>query len=395
MDLEIERKKLLKEFDILDTANEEMFDNVTETASKVCNMPIAMITLLDDKKHFFKSKIGIDITETSIENSFCKVAIEKSNEILIVEDATIDERFKKNPMVVGLPDIVSYYGVPLVSQSGIAYGTLCVIDTQKNKLSENQIEILTKLAKTVENLINLRSKGKFFDAYQIKIERYSKNMEDFTYMAVHDLKAPLRGIDSFVKMLEKKHKEIWDEKDEKYISFILQCTKKMYNLIQDLLEYSKRTTDKSNFVEFDLKELINEIFSTSTFEIKEPKPILICEEMPMIFSSKIAFTAIFNNLIINGLKYQEDNQIPKIEIKSIDDELNWIFTISDNGIGIESAYFEEIFKPLVRLHGNLKYEGTGLGLAICKKIIEDLNGQITVDSVLGESSTFTLKIPKS
>lgn len=395
MDLEIERKKLLKEFDILDTANEEMFDNVTETASKVCNMPIAMITLLDDKKHFFKSKIGIDITETSIENSFCKVAIEKSNEILIVEDATIDERFKKNPMVVGLPDIVSYYGVPLVSQSGIAYGTLCVIDTQKNKLSENQIEILTKLAKTVENLINLRSKGKFFDAYQIKIERYSKNMEDFTYMAVHDLKAPLRGIDSFVKMLEKKHKEIWDEKDEKYISFILQSTKKMYNLIQDLLEYSKRTTDKSNFVEFDLKELINEIFSTSTFEIKEPKPILICEEMPMIFSSKIAFTTIFNNLISNGLKYQEDNQIPKIEIKSIDDELNWIFTISDNGIGIESAYFEEIFKPLVRLHGNLKYEGTGLGLAICKKIIEDLNGQITVDSVLGESSTFTLKIPKS
>ncbi|NCT10605.1 MAG: GAF domain-containing protein [Flavobacteriia bacterium] len=395
MDLEIERKKLLIEFDILDTKTEEMFDNITEIASKICETPIAMITLIDDKKQFFKSKIGINTYRTSIEHSFCKVAIEKSDKIFIVEDATIDERFKKNPMVVGSPNIVSYYGVPLVSKSGIAYGTLCVFDNQINTLSENQIEILIRLAKTVENLINLRSKSKFLDAYQLKIERYSKNMEDFTYMAVHDLKAPLRGIDSFVKMLEKKHKEIWDEKDEKYISFILQSTTKMFNLIQDLLEYSKRTTDKSNFEEFDLKALIDDIFDNTTFEIKHKNPILTCQEMPILFSSKIAFTVIFNNLINNGLKYQPDNQIPKIDIKSIKDEMNWIFTISDNGIGIESDYFDEIFKPLTRLHGNSKYEGTGLGLAICKKIIEDLNGHITVDSVLGEGTTFTLKIPKN
>lgn len=394
MNSEIERIRALIELDILDTEPEKMFDDITEIASTVCKMPIALISLLDINRQYFKSKVGLDLTETPIEQSFCKIAVTTPDDIFIVEDARLDIRFKDNPLVNEYPNIVSYYGVPLHSKARIAYGTLCVIDKKVKKLTKEQKDILIKLSKQIEYLIELRINNKLLNDYQAKIENYSKDMEEFAYLAAHDLKAPVRAIDSFIKLLDKKHEKLWDEKDKKYLSFIHQSSIKMNNLIQDLLEYSKSTMDIKKLEHIDLNELIVGIFNDLTPEIMERKPVLICNDMPVVFSSRIALTIIFNNLINNALKYQKEGQNPVVEIKLVDDYTHWIFTVKDKGIGIDSEYFEQIFKPFRRLHTNSEFQGNGLGLAACKKIVQNLNGQIMVDSVLDEGTIFTVKIPK-
>lgn len=390
---DIERQKALIELNLLDTASEKMFDDITELASKICKTPVALITVLDIHKQLFKSRFGISITEAPIEQAFCKLAIEKPDEIFIVEDARKDDRFIENPLVYENPKIVSYYGVPLESKSGVALGTLCVIDYEVKILTEEQKEMLVILSKHVEYLIELRAKTKLVNEYQVKIEQYSKDMEDFAYMAVHDLKAPVRAIDSFTKLIDKKYHSTWDEKDEKYIGFILQSTGKMYDLINNLLEYSKSTNAVGNFEKFDLNELVTELFNSLTFTIKE-KPTLICTNLPTLFSSKIAFTVLFTNFLTNAIKYKKDTEPLTIEISAKEEIDSWILSIKDNGIGIESDYFDYIFKPFKRLHSNSKYEGTGLGLAICKKIADNLKASIYVNSVLNEETTFIVKVPK-
>jgi len=395
MNTELERIKTLIDFNILDTSPEEMFDNITTIAAAVCGMPIALISLLDVQRQFFKSNFGLKIRETPKENSFCKFAIETPNDIFIIEDARIDIRFKDDPHVLNEPNVVSYYGVPLNSTSGIAYGTLCVIDNKVNVLTEQQKEILIKLSKQVEYLIESRKNNDLLAEYQVKIEKYSANMEEFAYLAAHDLKAPIRAIDSFVKLLDKKHNTIWDEKDEKYVSFIIESTTKMNHLINDLLEYSKSNLNNDRDVEFDLKKLVFDVFRRLTYDVTEIKPELICDEMPTITHSKIAFTLLFHNLISNGLIYQNKNSTPLIKVRFIENVTHLIFSVEDNGIGIEKEYSELIFKPFRRLHNNSEYQGNGLGLAACSKIIDNLKGNITLDSTPGLGSTFTISIPNT
>ena len=394
MNSEIERIKALLEIDLLDTEPEKMFDDITDIASKVCNMPMATISLIDKDRQFFKSRVGVAESETPIEHSICKVAIETKDDVFIVEDARLDDRFKNFPQVKDDKTIVSYYGVPLYSKSGVAFGSLCVIDKEVTILSDAQKDILIKLANHVEYLIELRIKTKLLSEYHDKVARYSKDMEDFAYLAAHDLKAPVRAINSFTKLLDKKHENFWDEKDKKYIDFIHQSSTKMNTLINDLLEFSKTNMDRNNLESFDLKKLVEEIFSSVADKNGELKPVLICDNLPVVSNSKISFTILFNNLINNALKYQKPNTAAVIEIQHIEHLTHWIFTVKDNGIGIEEEYFEQIFKPFKRLHTNLEYQGTGLGLAACSKIVDHLGGSISVASDINKGSIFTIKIPK-
>ncbi len=162
MNSDLERIKTLIDFDILDTSPEQMFDDITSVASYVCGMPIALISLLDRDKQFFKSNLGLNIRETPIEYSLCKMAIETPEDIFIIEDAREDDRFRNNPLVSDDPNIVSYYGVPLNSKTGVSYGTLCVMDTEVKILTNDQKDILKKLSRQVEHLIELRINNKLF-----------------------------------------------------------------------------------------------------------------------------------------------------------------------------------------------------------------------------------------
>lgn len=394
MNLDIERIKTLIDYDILDSCPEEMFDEITSMASIISKMPISLISLLDTERQFFKSTHGVNIRETPIEYSFCNIAIKETNDIFIVEDARKDYRFCNNPFVIKEPFVVSYYGVPLKSLEGVAYGTLCVIDSDLKILNDEQKIILKKLAKQVEHLIEHRRNSRLLNDYKSKIEVYGKNMEEFAYLAAHDLKAPIRAIDSFAKLLDKKNEKIWDKKDAKYLHFIKEGTSKMNHLILDLMEYSKANFEKNTIETFNLNNLIIEIFKDLSLGITKNKPKIFVDKIPNIHSYKTAFTILFKNLIENAIKYQKQDSIPIVKIKYHETFNDMTFFVEDNGIGIGKEYLELIFKPFKRLHSDAEYQGNGLGLAACSKIIQSLNGSIKAESTEGKGSTFIVKIPK-
>lgn len=223
----------------------------------------------------------------------------------------------------------------------------------------------------------------------------NSELEQFAFVASHDLQEPLRMITSFLSQLEKRYGELLDDRAKKYIYFATDGAKRMRNIILDLLEFSRvgRTKEDKQLVSVDL--LLEEVIGLNRKLIQEKKATVVWEKgQPELYTYKSPIRLLFNNLINNGLKYQAKGAIPEIRIASKELPHGWHFTVSDNGIGIDSGYFEKIFTIFQRLHTKEEYSGTGVGLAICKKIIENLEGEIWVTSELGKGSDFHFIIPK-
>lgn len=393
-DNDILRLKILEEYKILDTLPEQMYDDITAMAASICNAPIALITLVDNHRQFFKSYYGIDTNQTPIEDSVCSHAIRSGEPYFEIADLRKDSRFKDFPMVVGAPNVVSYLGIPLVSNEGVPFGTLSVVNTKIQEFSDLQRKALMSLAKQVVYLLELRRKNFLLDAYQKKLESHSKNMEEFAFIAAHDLRSPLRGINSFLKLLESKNSALWDEKDKQYFNFIFENTERMDKLVIDLLNYAKTHMNHAYDEVVDTQELVTGIFAALTKGSLGQQPELILSNLPKITSSEIALTIVFQNLIANALKYQSKESKPKIEIGCTETETEWVFEIKDNGIGIEEENMQLIFHPFKRLHNQSEFSGSGLGLTACKKVIENLKGSIRVTSEKNKGSTFTVILPK-
>lgn len=223
----------------------------------------------------------------------------------------------------------------------------------------------------------------------------NSELEQFAFVASHDLQEPLRMITSFLSQLEKRYGDLLDERAKKYIYFASDGAKRMRNIILDLLEFSRvgRTTEDKQMV--SLEALLEEVVGLNRKIIQEKKAKVLWDEgLPELFTFKSPLRQVFQNLINNGLKYQAKGAVPIINVSAKDLGSAWHFSVADNGIGIDSEYFDKIFTIFQRLHNREEYSGTGVGLAICKKIIENLDGEIWVTSELGKGSIFHFKLPK-
>lgn len=223
----------------------------------------------------------------------------------------------------------------------------------------------------------------------------NNELEQFAYIASHDLQEPLRMVSSFMTLLNKKYGSTFDETATSYIEFALDGAKRMRQLILDLLEYSRvgKILETTEFI--DLNALIEEIKILYRKQIEEQQAsILVFGTLPLIKSFKSPLLQLFQNLISNALKYSRNGIPPIIKISVSTQDYNWLFAIEDNGIGIEEEYFEKIFVIFQRLHSREEYGGTGMGLAVTKKIVESLGGKIWLESTIKEGSTFYFSIPK-
>lgn len=389
------RLKALEAYKVLDTLPEKMYDDIVQIASFVCEMPIVLLSLVDDKRQFFKSKVGVEVTQTPIEYAVCHHAILSEEELFEVEDLRLDPRFENNPLVTEAPKMVSYFGVPLKNSEGISFGTLCVISQEEPKnLSEDKKTILKKLAKQVLYLLELRRQNFELKRYQEEVDYYSKQMEEFAHTAAHDLRAPLRAIKSFLQLIEMKREGSVDDKEKKYFEFVYTNVDTMNQLIVDLLDYAKSDSKIDEKESIDLNAFLEQIFHNLVEHHHSLDSNLVIKLMPTIYYSKLALHMIFYNLIDNALKYRSQDRTLEVKISYKSDLFYYYFEVEDNGIGIASEYYESIFKPFKRLHTKSEYAGSGLGLATVKKIIQKLGGAITVKSVLGKGTTFLIAIPK-
>lgn len=222
----------------------------------------------------------------------------------------------------------------------------------------------------------------------------NKELEYFAYVASHDLQEPLRMVSSFLSQLEKKYNHVIDERGKQYIHFAVDGANRMKQLILDLLEFSRvgRTGEIPQVV--DLNKLVDEILKMLGKQIEEKGAIITAPPLPVISTFKTPVRQVFQNLISNSLKYQQKDVQPCVTISFTEINDHWQFSVADNGIGISEKYFEKIFVLFQRLHNKDEYSGTGIGLAITKKIIENMGGEIWVNSEVGKGTTFYFTISK-
>ncbi|MGO9388243.1 MAG: MEDS domain-containing protein [Methanobacterium sp.] len=255
-----------------------------------------------------------------------------------------------------------------------------------------------KLQSTTEDLyksnVNLQEQKDKLSELVDKLEVSNRALEQFAYVASHDLQEPLRMVSSFTQLLEKRYKGHIDEEADDYINFAVDGAKRMQLLINDLLAYSRVNTKGEKFGDVDLEKVLDEVLFNLEIVIEENQANITKESLPHIYADYRQMVQLFQNLIVNAMKYRSDEP-PQIFIYTQKEDDYWIFSVADNGIGIDPQYNEQIFRIFRRLHTHDEYEGTGIGLAIADRIIRRHDGRIWVKSKLGEGSTFYFTIPNT
>ncbi|MBI2258021.1 MAG: PAS domain S-box protein [Flavobacteriia bacterium] len=233
------------------------------------------------------------------------------------------------------------------------------------------------------------------EKYTQRLENSNKELEQFAYVASHDLQEPLRMVTGFLTQLEKKYFDLLDDKAKQYINFAVDGAKRMREMILGLLEYSRLTKRNEDKEPIDINEIVISVLSLNHKLIKEKRAKIIYKKLPIIVSYKTPMMQVFKNLIENALKYSKDEVDCIIEISADETEKEFILSIKDNGIGIDKQYHDKVFLLFQRTYliGNNK--GMGMGLSIVKRSVENMGGNILLFSELGEGSTFQIHLPKA
>jgi len=221
----------------------------------------------------------------------------------------------------------------------------------------------------------------------------NKQLEQFAYIASHDLQEPLLSLISYSKLLEEEYEEKLDAEGKLFVQFINKSAIRMRSLISGLMQYA-RINKTENLTKTDLKFLLHEVQEDLTSMINKNGAIITIENLPTIYCYPIYIRLLFQNLISNAIKFTKKDVSPTIHINCLERDTDWLFQIKDNGIGINTKNSEQIFMIFKRLHSEQDYVGHGIGLAHCKKIIAIHNGEIWVDSIEGEGSMFNFTISK-
>jgi light-regulated signal transduction histidine kinase (bacteriophytochrome) len=250
---------------------------------------------------------------------------------------------------------------------------------------------LKEYSQTLEDSVNKRTQE--LQQLNETLSKSNKELENFAYITSHDLQEPLRMVTSFTQLLQKKYGDRLDQDANDYIGFAVDGAKRMYELINGLLLYSRIARNEATFTNVDLNKILMEVKANLNPLIKERNCLIECVDLPIVLADRNQMLQLFQNLVSNGIKYCDDKN-PHISISAIKKKSNYIISVKDNGIGIESQYFDKIFEIFKRLHLRDKYPGTGLGLAICKKIVENHNGKICVESEPGKGSNFSFTLPR-
>lgn len=392
---EQERLKVLESYAILDTASESDYDNLTLIASQICGTPVALITFVDEKRQWFKSNIGLEQSESPRDYSFCAYAIQKPDEVFVIPDARNDFRFKDNPLVGGVPNIVFYAGVPLVTDDGFPLGTICVIDHKPKILTPEQMQSLQALSQQAMKLLELRLHKMELEKILVTLEQKNQELNRFAYTAAHDLKSPLANILGLSDLFIDNYQDTIDDDGIEIISLIKSSSTKLKEMIDNLLTYSTSDAAKNaSYSEVSVVVLEKEL--SDLFIFKDNCKIIVTSNVASIFTNKTVLEQVLINLVTNAIKYNNKKSTTiKIDITAQPEFYK--IKVQDNGPGILKEHQEVIFDlfEIVAPADRFGVKGSGIGLATVKKIVENLGGTIQVESEMGKGTMFTFTLARA
>jgi PAS domain S-box-containing protein len=288
---------------------------------------------------------------------------------------------------------------PVLNEDGSINYVICTYqDFTQRKLAEEHKEILLKKEQDLSEKLQ-HSNLELLDIQQKltktikKLEISNSELQQFAYVASHDLKEPLRMVTSFLQLLKQRYKYELDSDANEFIDFAVDGAKRMHNLIEDLLAYSRIMTQGKEFSAVNMEEVLEQVIINLKVSIEENHAEITYDPLPTIRADEFQMIQLMQNLIENSIKYR-DLEVPKIHVSVKDAGDEWIFSVKDNGIGIATKHAPKIFMIFKRLHTNQEYDGTGIGLAIIKRILDRHSGRVWVESELGKGSTFFFTISK-
>lgn len=385
---EEQRLQSLLRLEVLDTEDERAFDELTELASAICGTSISLISLVDSDRQWFKSRVGLDATETPRSLAFCAHAI-LQDEVFEVPDASQDSRFADNPLVTDAPDIRFYAGAPLVAEDGMPLGTLCVIDQQPKRLTLEQRRALDILSRQVISQLTLR-------LHTRKLERINRERDRFFAMISHDLRSPFNNILGFTKILSQRADSLKPGQIVEFSKDILSGAMRVYQLLDELLQWSKQrlggvSCDLQQHNAVDLIDatlpLVEDAAQLKSLQIKRD----IGADVHVIADAILAKTVI-RNLLSNAIKYSDKGSCITVQAAKVGGMVE--LAVADTGAGISEELAAQLFDGCVEsIAGTEGESGSGLGLSLCQGFAQMQQGSMRYDTGYTEGSRFIFSLP--
>jgi two-component system, sensor histidine kinase len=412
-DAEGERLSILRSYQILDTAPEEEYDDLVALAAQICGVPLASITLIDETRQWFKARIGFEEAETPRNISFCAHAIQRPDDLLIVNDARTDPRFSELSNVTGAPHIRFYAGAPLVTHDGWALGTLCVIDRQPRQLTPEQERALRVLRRHVVNALELRKLVKdqksvitdlentriALEEARIAAEAGARAKSQFLAAMSHEIRTPMNAVVGMTTLLRATP---LDTEQQDCVDTIRTSGELLLTVINDILDFSKIESGKMTFehIPFEVARCVADAIDLLAASAQAKHLALhtvIAPNVPVFVNGDVTrIRQILVNLLSNAVKFTERGGVTvSVSLGAPrTDGLELQFSVQDSGIGIPADRIDRLFQQFcqVDVSTTRRYGGTGLGLAISKRLAEIHGGRMWVTSQTGQGSTFSFTI---
>lgn len=394
---EPERLRALHQYRIMDTEDEECFNDLVQLAANIFNVPVSIISLLDDHRSWFKAGHGVPAGgQVERKYSVCSHAILQS-EVFIVEDTSLDERFADNPILCGDLNVRFYAGAPLKTSDGHLIGTLCVLDSKPRKLEPAQVDALRILAHQVVAHLELRKSHRAIEESNKKLREINANKDKFFSIIAHDLRAPFHGILGFSEVLETEIDDL-DEKGIRDIAGYLRSTAHAtFRLLENLLQWAMSEGGAIIYRPRDVQ--IEQVFQT-VFEVlgamAQRKNVALHNDADPRLTVHVdlnMMTSVLQNLTSNAIKFTRSGGHVYLSAQKVDNEIH--ISVRDTGIGMPEEQIREFFmrQQPRSSKGTDGEKGTGLGLLLCRQFVEKNNGRVIIESKLNEGTTFTIMIP--
>ncbi len=385
------RLNTLYESNLLDTPAERAFDRLTSLAAKVIGAPVALVTLVEVDRQYFKSFVGLNellasMRETPITHSFCQYVV-TSGHPLIVENAPEHPVVCDNPAIRDF-NIIAYAGIPLTLSNGQTLGSFCVIDDKPRVWTEEEIAMLYDLAEGVITEIELRLRT-------YALEARNRDLDAYSHIVAHDLRAPLSTIMGYSNLIQMTYRA-YEKPDEikLYADEITCACAGMAQMIDQLLRLARLNDDEIEITQLDIAPLVSQVLARFDHEITQTGVKINVEDFPPALGNPSLLVEVFANLIGNALKYADTTKKASyIHLRGYLEGGKVRYEVEDNGIGIAQTDQERMFEMFTRLDAMKEVSGFGLGLSIVNQIIDRMHGQVGVESVPGTGSIFWFTLP--
>jgi signal transduction histidine kinase len=326
----------------------------------------------------------------SIEYSFDSLA-QHGKEVLILEADIHEKSMLLRGQVLAKDDVILFVGSPWFDDvTALDDFGLVIEDFSIHDPAVDLLYVLHAQRTAVAEITRSRNQLK---EQSIALETKNEELEQFAYVASHDLQEPLRTISNFSSLLSERYGSQLDELGNKSVAFIEQAAVRLHQLVVGLLDYSRVGKQATKEV-IDCNQLLSDIQNDLAATIKENQAIVEVDRLPTVSGYKVELRLLFQNVLDNAIKFRRDDTIPQIQVSASEQANFWLFSVSDNGIGIAPEFQHRIFQIFQRLHHRHEYSGTGIGLAHCKKIVELHGGGIWVESEVGQGAKFFFSIRK-